>query len=199
VRGREIRDLLSIRARSGAADAERRDERSCRSGRAAERVSRCIPSRFCAAIGRSRLRPGSVKSGPHRKGEPKPVMHGDEKSDPSIVAGKPANGNGRPEPELVERREGTEENAGQASTRRTPSRASVSPGLDRVRTAARLDRKERFTALLHHVDAGLLRSACSWLKRDAAPGVDGMTWQEYGEDLEYLFAVKQPVERELAS
>ncbi len=58
------------------------------------------------------------------------------------------------------------------------------PGLDRVRTAARLDGKERFTALLHHVDAGLLHSAYSWLKRDAAPGVDGVTWQEYGQDLE---------------
>ena len=56
---------------------------------------------------------------------------------------------------------------GQTSTRRTPSRASVSPGLARVRTAARLDRKERFTALLHHVDAGLLRRAYFWLKRDA--------------------------------
>ena len=111
-------------------------------------------------------------------------MHGDEKSDPFIVAGKPANGDGRPEPERVERRGGAEENTGQTSTRRTPSRASVSPGLDRVRTAARLDRKERFTALLHHVDAGLLRRAYFWLKRDAAPGVDGMTWQEYGQDLE---------------
>src|SRR5437868_11849019 len=50
---------------------------------------------------------------------------------------------------------------GQTSTRRTPRRASVSPGLDRVRTAARLDRKERFTALLHHVDAGLLRRPTS--------------------------------------
>src|SRR4051794_35228058 len=112
------------------------------------------------------------------------MMYGDEKSDPFIVAGKPANGDGRPEPERVERREGAEENTRQTSTRRTPSRASVSPGLDRVRTAARLNRKERFTALLHHVDAGLLRSAYSWLKRDAAPGVDGMTWPEYGEDLE---------------
>src|SRR5690349_20285874 len=91
---------------------------------------------------------------------------------PFIVAGKPANGDGRPEPERVERREGAEENPGQAGTRRTPSRASVSPGLDRVRTAARLDRKERFTALLHHVDAGLLRRAYFWLKRDAAAGVD---------------------------
>jgi len=115
-------------------------------------------------------------------------MHGREKSDPSIVAGKPANGVGQPRSEPVEPREGAEENTGRANTRRTPSRASVSPGLDRVRTAARLDGKERFTALLHHVDVGLLRSAYSWLKRDAAPGVDGMTWQEYGEDLERKLA-----------
>src|SRR5260370_16531710 len=116
------------------------------------------------------------------------MMHRGEKSDLSIVAAKPATGGGGPEPELVERREGAKENTGQASTRRTPSRASVSPGLDRVRTAARLDRKERFTALLHHVDAGLLHSAYSWLKRDAAPGVDGVTWQQYGEDLERKLA-----------
>ena len=104
-------------------------------------------------------------------------MHGDEKSDPFIVAGKPANGDGRPEPERVERRGGAEENTGQTSTRRTPSRASVSLGLDRVRTAARLDGKERCTALLHHVDAGLLRRAYFLLKRGAAAGVDGITWQ----------------------
>ena len=115
-------------------------------------------------------------------------MHGREKSDPSIVAGKPANGVGRPEPELVERREGAKENTGRANTRRTPSRVSVPPGLDRVRTAARLDGKERFTALLHHVDVELLHSAYSWLKRDAAPGVDGVTWQEYGQDLERKLA-----------
>ena len=47
------------------------------------------------------------------------MMYGDEKSDPFIVAGKPANGDGRPEPERVERREGAEENTGQTSTRRT--------------------------------------------------------------------------------
>ena len=62
------------------------------------------------------------------------------------------------------------------------------PGLDRVRTAARLDGKERFTALLHHVDVELLHSAYSWLKRDAATGVDGVTWQEYGQDLERKLA-----------
>jgi RNA-directed DNA polymerase len=115
-------------------------------------------------------------------------MHGREKSDPSIVAGKPANGVGQPRSEPAEPREGAEENTGRANTRRTPRWVSVSPGLDRVQTAARLDGKERFTALLHHVDVGLLRSAYSWLKRDAAPGVDGMTWQEYGEDLEHKLA-----------
>ena len=60
----------------------------------------------------------------------------------------------------------------------------MSHGLDRVRTAARQDRKQRFTALLHHVTPDLLCDAYSWLKRDAAPGVDGMTWHAYGEGLE---------------
>jgi hypothetical protein len=64
------------------------------------------------------------------------MIYGDEKSDPFIVAGKPANGDGRPAPERVERREGAEENTRQASTHRTLSRARASPGLDRVRTTA---------------------------------------------------------------
>ena len=46
------------------------------------------------------------------------------------------------------------------------------------------EKKERFTALLHHIDVDLLRSAYSWLKRDAAPGVDGMTWEQYEQNLE---------------
>jgi RNA-directed DNA polymerase len=60
----------------------------------------------------------------------------------------------------------------------------MSPGLDRVRTAAKQRKKEKFTALLHHVTIDLLRDAYSWLKRDAAAGVDGVTWDEYGADLE---------------
>jgi group II intron reverse transcriptase/maturase len=60
----------------------------------------------------------------------------------------------------------------------------VTPGLDRVRQAAKQRKKERFTALLHHVDVDCLRRAYLVLKRDAASGVDGMTWREYGEDLE---------------
>jgi group II intron reverse transcriptase/maturase len=49
---------------------------------------------------------------------------------------------------------------------------------------AREKKGERFTTLLHHIDAALLRQAYFWLKRDAAPGVDGMTWDAYGEGLE---------------
>ena len=60
----------------------------------------------------------------------------------------------------------------------------MSPGLERVRERARQGKKERFTALLHHVTVDLLRTAYLKLKRDAAPGVDGITWSEYGHDLE---------------
>jgi group II intron reverse transcriptase/maturase len=60
----------------------------------------------------------------------------------------------------------------------------MSPGLDRVRQAAKARKKERFTALLHHVTAELLKEAYFALKRDAAPGVDGLTWKAYEQDLE---------------
>jgi group II intron reverse transcriptase/maturase len=60
----------------------------------------------------------------------------------------------------------------------------VSQGLDRVRQAAKARKKERFTALLHHVNVDLLTDAYLWLKRSAAPGVDGVTWQEYAQDFE---------------
>src|ERR1700691_4374270 len=111
-------------------------------------------------------------------------MHGHEKSDPSIVAMKPANEDGRPSKELVEPREGAEGNTVERGTHRTPSRGSMSHGLDRVRQTARTRKQERFTALLHHVDIELLRSAYGWLRKEASPGVDGVTWDAYGEGLE---------------
>src|SRR5437867_12741150 len=104
-------------------------------------------------------------------------MNGREKSDFAIVAMKPANNAGRPAAEWVERRAGTEGNRVEPRTRRTPSRESVPQGLDRVRQVAKARKKERFTALLHHVSVDLLKDAYSWLKRNAAPGVDGVTWQ----------------------
>src|SRR6516162_2225207 len=111
-------------------------------------------------------------------------MNGHEKSDPAVVARKLANKTGRSVAEPVERRVGTEGNAGQHDTRRAQNRESVTQGLERVRQAARARKKERFTALLHHVDIDLLRTAFLALQRDAAPGVDGLTWWDYEADLE---------------
>ena len=95
------------------------------------------------------------------------MMHGREKSDPAIVAGKSANKGGRRRrsrwsQELapgLNRGAGAEGNTVERGTRRTPGRGSVSPGLDRVRQAAKERKKEKFTALLHHVDVDLLRYA----------------------------------------
>lgn len=112
------------------------------------------------------------------------MMHEPEKSDSSIVATKPANKSEQSEAESVEPREGAKGNTPEPHTHRTRSRDSVLTGLERVRERAKANKKERFTALLHHVTVDLLRTAYLKLKRDAAPAVDGMTWHEYGQDLE---------------
>src|SRR5919202_6515364 len=112
------------------------------------------------------------------------MMHGRKKSDSAIVAGKPTNNAGRPAAEPAERRAEAKGNARQHRTRRAQNRASVSQALDRVRHVARQRKKERFTALLHHIDLPLLRTAFFALKRDAAPGIDGLTWQDDEADLE---------------
>jgi group II intron reverse transcriptase/maturase len=112
------------------------------------------------------------------------MMHEHEKSDPEIVAGKPTNKAGAPAAEPVEPRSGTKGNAGEQSTHRTQGRERVAQALDRVRQAARQRKKEKFTALLHHINIDLLRMAFFALKRDAAPGMDGLTWQTYEADLD---------------
>src|SRR6266436_3911993 len=122
------------------------------------------------------------------------MMHGHEKSDPGIVAMKPANKAERfaaeqsaAEPtaaEPVEPRAGTKGNVGQQSTCRTQSRESVSQALDRIRKAARERKKEKFTALYHHISTDLLEAAFTELKKDAAPGVDRLTWKDYEANLE---------------
>src|SRR5437016_2369495 len=122
------------------------------------------------------------------------MMHGHEKSDPAVVAMKPANkaegpSAARPAEEKhaaepVERRAGTKGNADQQSTCRTQSRESVSQALERIRKAARERKKERFTALFHHISIDLLEQAFDELKENAAPGVDRVTWKDYEADLE---------------
>ena len=100
------------------------------------------------------------------------MMHEHEKSDSAIVAVKPTNKAGQPAAEPVEPRAGTKGNARQQSTRRAQDRASVSQALERVRKAAKQRKKERFTALFHHITIETLRLLFLALKRDAAPGVE---------------------------
>lgn len=75
-------------------------------------------------------------------------------------------------------------NTDNTCTHRAPSRETVISRLERVRKRARQEKKERFTALLHHVSVDLLWAVFSWLKPVAAPGIYGMTWQEYEPNLE---------------
>jgi RNA-directed DNA polymerase len=112
------------------------------------------------------------------------MMHGRGKSDSAIVAVKPTNKAERSAAEPVEPRAGTKGNAGQQSTCRAQSRVSVSQALERIRQAAKARKKEKFTSLLHHISIALLAEAFSELKEDAAPGIDGLTWWDYGLNLE---------------
>ena len=112
------------------------------------------------------------------------MMHGPEESDSVVVAVKPTNKAEQSDAEPVEPRTGTKGNADQQSTRRAQDRGSVSQALERVRKVARQRKKERFTSLLHHIDVTMLRTAFYAMKRDAAPGVDGMIWKTYEQDLD---------------
>jgi len=115
-------------------------------------------------------------------------VNGDGESYCGIVPTKQPNKSDESPAEVVEGRPQTKENTQQSHPCRTPSRETGSSGLERVREAARKDGKLKFTALLHHVSIDLLRSSYYSLKKQAAPGVDGMTWEEYGRDLEERLA-----------
>jgi RNA-directed DNA polymerase len=86
--------------------------------------------------------------------------------------------------EGMEGRRPTKENTGQATASQIQSWGNALDGLRRVREAARRDKRLQFTALLHHVSVPLLLDSFYALKREAAPGVDGVTWQEYETDLD---------------
>jgi RNA-directed DNA polymerase len=112
-------------------------------------------------------------------------MNGHGKSDRPAVPLKSPNKAGQPAAEEMEGRGLAKGNLRQQNAPRTPSRQGAPSALERVRQAARRDRKMRFTALLHHVyDLDRLRSAYLGLKREASAGVDGETWRHYGEALE---------------
>src|SRR6202162_2223785 len=111
------------------------------------------------------------------------MMHGRGESDSAIVAGKPTNKAERSAAEPVEPRAEAEGNASQQSTGRAQSRGTVSQALERIRQAARQRKKEKFTALLHHISTDLLDEAFFELREDAAPGVDDLTWTDYEQNL----------------
>ena len=113
------------------------------------------------------------------------MMNGRRKSDRPVVPMKPPNNAAFAAAEEAEGRGLAKGTSQQQNTPRTPSRQGVQQALMRVRQAARRDKKVRFTALLHHIYAvESLRAAYENLKRDAAAGVDGETWQHYGQKLE---------------
>jgi RNA-directed DNA polymerase len=112
------------------------------------------------------------------------MTDGAEQSDLLIVPRKPANQAGRPAAEPVEGSGGTKRKADPQSTDRTQSRDPVSQALARIRGAVTRNPKEKLTALLHHVSVDCLREAFFSLKRRAAPGIDGLIWEDYATDLD---------------
>ena len=111
-------------------------------------------------------------------------MHDRGKSDDPVVPAKLPNNAQGGAAEVVEGSGSAEGNAA-SETRSGPSAGlSALSDLDRVRRVARKDKDARFTALLHHVDVDRLRAAYWAIRPKAAPGVDGVTWTEYGQDLE---------------
>jgi RNA-directed DNA polymerase len=111
-------------------------------------------------------------------------MHALEESDRTILPMNQSNKEDLSSAEAGEGRVRAKENIVQSNTSPTQSGERVSQGLRGVRRAAKARRDERFTALLHHLSVGLLRDSFYALKRQAAPGVDGVTWREYEDGLE---------------
>ncbi len=114
----------------------------------------------------------------------KPDTPAREESDRAIVPVKQPNKEAQAPAEVVEGRAPTKENDAGPGTSPTQSGERVSQGLSGVREVVRERKQERFTALLHHLTTALLRESYYALKRNAAPGVDGLKWSEYEHGLE---------------
>ena len=115
----------------------------------------------------------------------KSSMHVGRESDDRVVPAKCPNKDGSLTlAEGAEGRRSTKENSGQTTASQTQSWGNALSGLHRVREAAKKDKRLQFTALLHHVSVPLLLDSFYALNREAAPGVDGMTWKEYETDLD---------------
>jgi RNA-directed DNA polymerase len=113
------------------------------------------------------------------------MMHEREKSDPLVAPVKPTNKAGSPAAEPVEGSGGAKRNANQQSMDRTQSRDAMSQARARIREAAIRNPREKLTALLRHVTVDTLRWAFLNLRKNAAVGVDGVTWGHYATDIEH--------------
>src|SRR5438445_12501996 len=111
-------------------------------------------------------------------------MNAGGESDGRVLPGKHPNKDGNSSAEGAEGRRPTTENTGETAASQMQSWGNALDGLQRVREAAKRDKRLRFTALLHHVSVALLTDSFYALTREAAPGVDGLTWQEYERDLD---------------
>ncbi len=107
-----------------------------------------------------------------------------QKSDSGVVPTKAANQGARVPAEWLEGRAGIERNPGGGRTDRTQRREVVSQGAERIRQLVTRNPQEKLTALLHHVSEEALGKAYDGLRPEAAPGVDGMTWDAYGVGLD---------------
>jgi len=128
------------------------------------------------------VQPGSRSAGEGKSHTARTYVS--EESHSGIVPMNHSNKDGKPSAESAEGRPLIKENAHQPSTYPTQSGGRVSQGLAGVRKAAKENKEMKFTALLHHLTIELLRESFYSLKRKAAPGVDGVTWQEYEPELE---------------
>lgn len=119
----------------------------------------------------------------------KPTMHGSQKSDGLVVPTKSSNKVAQATAEAMEERSPAKGNTNQQNALRTQSREGRAPSaLDRVREVAKRDKGVKFTALLHHVTEERLRVAFFELKKKAAPGIDGVTWDSYSVELDERIA-----------
>ncbi len=125
--------------------------------------------------------PAKYAGGAGKVNNRNPAINVAQKSDTPIVPGKPPN-KGKPA-EVVEGRGVAKGNVEEAPADRAQNRTPASMGLQGIREAARRDKRMRFTTLLHHITPSLLLESFYALKRDAAAGVDGVTWQEYEEGI----------------
>ena len=128
---------------------------------------------------------GTARSRPAGEGQGRKARANvTEESDRGIVPMNHSNKDDKPVTENGEGRPLTKENTQQLNMYPTQSGGNMSQGLARVRQAAKENKELKFTALLHHLTVELLRESFYQMRKEAAPGVDGVTWREYETGLE---------------